>query len=99
LLCNKNLGSHIHHKCNYTWGEDCALRTLYKVVANNHIPPCFDIPMDPIRIWNRLMVYWIFDNIIVIINIISRDMNRTTLKTKHIWQIFFDDSYIPIIIN
>jgi hypothetical protein len=32
------------------WGEDYALKTLYQVVANNHIPPYLDIPMDPIRI-------------------------------------------------
>jgi hypothetical protein len=44
--------------------------TLYQVVSNNLIPPYLDIPMDPIRIWNRLLVYWIFDNTIVIVSII-----------------------------
>jgi hypothetical protein len=55
--------------------------------------------MDPIRIWNKLLVYWIFDNTIVIINIISRNMNRTMLETKHIWKTFFGDSCIPKIID
>jgi hypothetical protein len=75
------------------------LRTLYQVVTNNPILPYLDIPMDPIRIWNKLLVYWIFDNIIIIINIISRDMNRTMLKTKHIRQTIFCDSCIPKIMN
>jgi hypothetical protein len=35
MLHNKSLGSHICHKCNYPWGEDCALRALYQVFANN----------------------------------------------------------------
>jgi hypothetical protein len=57
LLHNKSFGNHIHHICNCPWGEDCALKTLYQIVANNLIPPCLDILMDPIRIWNRLLVY------------------------------------------
>jgi hypothetical protein len=99
LFRNESFGSHIHRRCICPWGEDYALRTLDQVVANNLIPPCLDILVDPIRIWNWLLVYWIFDNTIVIIIIISIYMNITTLKTKHIQHTFFNDSNVPKIIN
>jgi len=84
LLQNESFGNHICHKCSYPWGEDCTLITLYQIVPNKLILPCLDIPMDPIRIWNGLLVYWILDNTIVIITIIFRDMNRAMLKIEHI---------------
>jgi hypothetical protein len=74
---------------------------LENTISSCHQQSYTSLPWHPnaIRIWNRFLIYWIFDNIIVIISIISRDMNRTMLKTKHIRQTFFKDSCIPRIIN
>ncbi len=74
---------------------------LENTISSCHQQSYTSLPwhLNTIRIWNRFLVYWIFDNIIVIISIISGNMNRTMLKTKHIRQTFFDDSCIPKIIN
>ncbi len=98
---NESFKSHIRHKCNCPWGKDCALKTLYQVVTNNPIPPYLDIPLDPIRIWNKFLVYWIFYNTIVIVSIIFRYMNRATLKhTTHFFMtLAFPESSTKIIVS